>query len=117
MRRVTPLVLVAVLLGGLLTAGCGGAATIDVAGKTYLNSQEEADSRTILFNPDGTFLYSIVTVQKTWKGAGTYKVADGKVTLTFNPQGEITELTGKTLDYGIDGSLLVDPDGSRWSVL
>lgn len=117
MRGTSPFILVAALLGGLLAAGCGGTATIDVAGKTYLNSQEEADSRTIQFNPDGAFLFCIVTVQKTWKGGGTYKVANEKVTLAFYPHGEITEFAGKTLDYGIDGRLFVDPDGSRWSVL
>ncbi|MBU1669938.1 MAG: hypothetical protein KKF41_03625 [Actinobacteria bacterium] len=116
MRRIATLFIATVLLGGLVTVGCGSTPTIDVAGRTYLNSQEQADSRTILFNPDGTFLYSIVTAAKTWKGAGTYRVADGKVTLTFHPQGEITEFAGKTLEYGIDGRLLVDPDGSRWDV-
>ncbi|MFH1149308.1 MAG: hypothetical protein V1748_02415 [Actinomycetota bacterium] len=117
MRRIATLFLAAVLLGGLLAAGCGSTPTIDVVGKTYLNSQEQADSRTIQFNPDGTFLFSIVTAAKTWKGSGTYRVADGRVTLTFYPQGEIAEFAGKTLEYGIDGRLLVDPDGSRWDVL
>jgi hypothetical protein len=113
MRKFVPILLVSMMLGGLL-AGCGGTPTIDVSGKTFLNSQEEADSRTIQFNPDGTFLYSVVTTERTWRHTGTYKIADGKVTLTFVPAGDLTEFAGKTVEYKIDGKLLVDPDGSRW---
>jgi hypothetical protein len=114
MRRALPVLLILVVAGGVL-AGCGGTKTIELGGRTFMNSQQEADNRTIQFNPDGTFLYSVVTTERTWRQTGTYKVADGKVTLTFSPQGELTEFAGKTLDYQIDGKLLVDPDGSRWS--
>jgi hypothetical protein len=100
-----------------ILSGCGGAPRIVVAGKTYLNSQEMADSRTIEFKEDGTFSYSVVTADRTWRGSGTYSVGEGKVALTFVPGGELGEFAGKTFELEVDGQMLVDPDGSRWSVL
>jgi hypothetical protein len=99
-------------------AGCGGQAElVNVSGKTYLNSQEEADSRTIEFRPDGTFQYSILTTDKTWKHQGTYQVEPDKVTIVFSPQGEISEFAGKTLELKVEGTSLIDPDGSNWFVM
>ena len=100
----------------VLLAGCGQTELINVSGKTYLNSQEEADSRTIEFRPDGTFQYSILTFDNTWKHQGTYQVEPDKVTVVFNPQGQLSEFAGKTLELKVDGTMLVDPDGSRWSI-
>jgi hypothetical protein len=101
-----------------LLTGCGAKTEpINVSGKTYLNSQEQADSRTIQFNQDGTFVYSIVTVDKTWKAQGYYQVAYGKVKLSFAPQGEISEFAGKTVELKTENQVLVDPDGSRWLVM
>jgi hypothetical protein len=106
------------LLLVLVPAGCGGQTElVNVSGKTYLNSQEEADSRTIEFRPDGTFQYSILTTDSTSKHQGTYQVQPDKVTIVFNPQGEINEFAGKTLELKVDGTSLVDPDGSRWYVM
>jgi outer membrane biogenesis lipoprotein LolB len=118
MRRSTVAAFVALSTVCLLLAGCGGKTEpINVAGRTYLNSQEQADSRTIQFNQDGTFAYSIVTTEKTWKAQGTYQVAPDKVTLTFYPQGEISEFAGKTVELKTENQILVDPDGSRWLVM
>jgi uncharacterized protein (TIGR03066 family) len=118
MRKVTVVAFAVLLAACLLFAGCGGkTGAINVAGRTYLNSQEQADSRTLQFNQDGTFVYSIVTTEKSLKGQGTYEVAAGKVTLTFYPQGEMSEFAGKTLELKTENQILVDPDGSRWLVM
>ena len=116
MRRFLALILLPLALISLL-AGCGSKPRANVAGKTYLNSQEQADSRTIEFKQDGTFVYSIVTADRTWRNSGTYTVGDGKVVLMFSPGGELGEFAGKTFELKVDNRLLIDPDGSNWSVL
>ncbi len=100
-----------------MSFGCGSGVQISVAGKSYLNSQEAADSRTIEFRQDGTFVYSVVTADRTWYHSGTYSIGDGMVVLEFLPTGELGEFAGKTLELKADGQMLVDPDGSRWSEL
>ncbi|MHB8895459.1 MAG: hypothetical protein ACYC99_09835 [Candidatus Geothermincolia bacterium] len=111
----TMLVALVVTLALLAASGCGSKVPLSVAGKTYLNTQEEADSRTIRFNPDGTFVYTITTMDSNTTNPGTYVVGDGKVNLQFGP-GKITEFAGKAQEMKQDGTLLVDPDGSRWMV-
>lgn len=113
--RLSALVTAAIIIVLLVTAGCGTTVPLSVSGKTYLNMQEEADSRTIRFNPDGTFLYTITTVDSDTTNTGTYVVGDKQVTLTFGP-GRITEYAGKTIVLHQDGKLLVDPDTSRWMI-
>ena len=114
MKKLAVIAFVALFAVCSLHAGCGGKTeAINVAGRTWLNSQEQADSRTIQFNQDGTFAYTVVTTEKTWKGQGTYPVAADKATLTFYPQGEISEFAGKTLELKTENQILVHPDGSR----
>jgi hypothetical protein len=111
-----PIVVVCIVfLLAVVLAGCGSSTPLSVSGKTYLNSDETADSRTVQFLPDRTFVYSIVTAETTVKNSGNYSVGDKKVVLLFGP-GQITELAGKTQEFKQDGQLLVDPDGTRWMV-
>lgn len=114
MRKPVVIVFSALVVLSLVAAGCGSKPVANVAGKKYLNSLEEADSRTIQFNTNGTFDYMIGTTEMAIWHHGTYTVADGKVTLTFEPQGQITELAGKTIQLEASGNLLLDPDGSKW---
>lgn len=117
MRKVTLTIAFVLIAAVALSAtGCGGGTpeVVEIEGNTFLCTDEAADSRTIEFSSDGTFVYSIVTSARTWKITGSYAVENGQLELKFDNSGEIKELMGEVYRYKLNKGGFVDHEDYTW---